>query len=504
MDYTFIRGRPNIIRNIQRIVRNNFNLSDGSHACIENKLLGNIFLLLNRIGSGSINGEAFSTCFPVQCDGDGQCECQDNPMYLAIKKIPLSNKDYLLSKNPLSKESLTSELWGELLAMRLCNALVENKVTPNLPLYVNYFLCNDCDYENDALVMEYPAGSRCVILVNELANAGDIKNWSKVPRSNDEWLNAYFQIFSAIYAIQKYFDMSHHDLHWGNVLVHQITPGGFWRYTIDGIVYDVPNMGWLFTLWDFGYARIPGKLEISQWKEMYSENQQNPRLLVDYYRISNVPIWRNGMSGDEHVPISPQMQNFINTITMMFQQGQPIQSLVSTWKEIYPTNSEFDPYIIDHYSFDKRLNMDHKLYQFMRTTTRRAMLPTRSQIEAQVALRNELQYDDRVLARRKMIKFMQTYSDIGNDITFNPLKEYFGGDIVQLDGYLYIAKNDFPEPNEWDELGPADDYDITEVLDSNDNILPTHVDNVENVNNLDNLNYNPDYNSTLDGLFSFE
>src|SRR5690606_1305284 len=141
---------------------------------------------------------------------------------------------------------LKTALWSELFFMKVCKVLVENKVTPNLPLYVNYFVCDDCHYENDALTQQFPSGGSCVILINELANAGDIKKWSETPRSNDEWINAYFQIFSALYCMQKYFDITHHDLHWGNVLVHDIEPGGYWRYTIDGVDYDVPNWGWMF------------------------------------------------------------------------------------------------------------------------------------------------------------------------------------------------------------------------------------------------------------------
>ena len=256
--------RSDLVREIRNSITRVAHLSDGAPACLsDDQTLAKTFKLLNRIGSGSVNGEAYKICYPLRCDQD-RCDCAENPIYLAVKKIPISQADLNLSRKPLSKEALSTELWAELLMMRLCTALVENRVTPNLPVYVNYFVCDECKYANYALIERYPNGSPCIYLINELANAGDIKNWSTVPRSTAEWINAYFQIFSAIYALQKYFNMTHHDLHWGNVLVHQVEPGGYWRYHIDGITYDVPNLGWLFTLWDFGYARIPNKVEIAK------------------------------------------------------------------------------------------------------------------------------------------------------------------------------------------------------------------------------------------------
>lgn len=474
MDGNFMRKRVDVVKEIQRSLKRSQNISDGAFACIKDNLLANTFGILNRIGSGSVNGEAFKLCYPIECT-NGACNCKNNPFYLAVKKIPLSAEDIDYSWKPLSKQALTSELWAELFIMRLCNVLVENKVTPNLPVYANYFVCDSCQYENAALRNKFPAGGPCVILINELANAGDIKTWSETDRDNDEWINAYFQIFSAIYSLQKYFDVSHHDLHWGNVLVHKIPPGGYWRYTIDGVDYDVPNLGWLFTLWDFGYARIPGKVEIAKWKKLkrwnedftvmteydyYESPTQNPRLLVDYVRIANVPVWRDS-SGENPVPISKELRAFVNNVNVMFEHGAPVQALISTWKEIYPAMEEHLPEIIEHYSFDQKLIMDKSLYQFVKTTTRQAyMVPTRSQVEAQNRLRQELQYDVNLPGMEQMAKFMRTYRIPKPNIEFDRKKVYNRGDIIELGGNMYIANQDAPKSGEgWDYLGLEEEFD---------------------------------------------
>ena len=465
------RSRSDMMREMRKSIKRSQKLSDGAHACIDNKdIVGNAFKIINRIGSGSVNGEAFKTCHPIQCDQDG-CECTENPDYLAVKKIPLSKEDYSYADDPTGPQAMRSELWAELLVMKLCDALVDNNVTPNVPVYVNYFICDSCSYVNEDLQQER-GGEPCVILINELATAGDISKWSEIPRTDDEWINAYFQIFSALYALQKYFDITHHDLHWGNVLVHEVERGGFWRYTIDGKVYDVPNMGWLFTLWDFGYARIPGKIEIDKWRNMtryatdgktietydyYESDLQLPRHLVDYRRITNVPVWRSNQ-----IKISRPIRDFVNNVEMMFQQGVPLQSLISTWLELYPASLSHDSEIIEEFSFDKPLQMERKLYRFMRQTVMEATRrPTRSQVAAQQKLREELKYDANIIARKKMENFMRTYQKPRPPV-YNPRwrKNYKHGDIVEIGNKVVQAQRNSPRAKDWKTIKNLDDFDV--------------------------------------------
>lgn len=55
--------------------------------------------------------------------------------------------------------------------------------------------------------------------------------------------------------------MRHNDLHAGNVLVHKIKPGGYFLYKINNKNYYVPNLGYVFLLWDFGMISIPGMIK---------------------------------------------------------------------------------------------------------------------------------------------------------------------------------------------------------------------------------------------------
>lgn len=124
--------------------------------------------------------------------------------------------------------------------------------------------------------------------------------------NTNEWYNAYFQIFSALYVLQKKMKMFHNDLHWGNVLVVQNKTNGYWRYIIDGVNYYVPNNGCVFKIWDFGMARSdyyapmetwrrydPNKLQSMSEQEHNYEYDEIYRKIygLDTLRISNIPKW---------------------------------------------------------------------------------------------------------------------------------------------------------------------------------------------------------------------
>jgi hypothetical protein len=161
----------------------------------------------------------------------------------------------------------------------------------------------------------------------------------------------FFQVFAGLYTLQKHFDLTHHDLHWGNVLVHKIQPGGFLTYKIDDEYYKVPNIGYLFTLWDFGYAHIPGKLKARKDSSMYDLKGKN-RYSVDYYRISQSPWWNMETNQDNIFPngISPsEMVDFSYNVKTYYNNNVPLKYLFSTLFSSY-LNSDPIPnatYIID-------------------------------------------------------------------------------------------------------------------------------------------------------------
>lgn len=319
---------------------------NGSILCPYTKYnLTDSLILLTRIGSNSINGEVIKTCFPNNAIG----YCDDSSVLLATKKIPLSEKDIQFIKKHDTKDTLVTSPWVELACLELCKHLVQNNICPNLPLYIKYFICDKCNFENIQILQ----GAPCIYLINEYANGGDLKEWCKSYRTGSEWMIMYFQVFTGLYSMQKYFNIRHHDLHWGNVLVHEVKPGGYYKYIIDSVVYYIPNNGYIFTLWDFGYARSPGKLEITDLKNYYKA--QVPDISIDYFRITNALVWAENRSPG----IVPRtMEIFYNDISAYYNLAMPLRLVIPMFFNKRFTTIPANNDILAEYSLDKKIYID--------------------------------------------------------------------------------------------------------------------------------------------------
>ncbi len=223
-------------------------LVNGEKLCVKSSKLGNAVKMNKRFGSPSIFGEAWlGYTFK-------------NKYNVAIKKMPLGEDDQYES---YTYEQLMSgdSCWSEMTAYMLCTILVMSNVCPNLPVLYKYFWCPSCKFVNKAI--KGKATRPCLLVVNELAN-GDLKMY--LEKKPEIWTpglvdSCVFQIAAGLYALEKYYGMTHNDLHYGNILVHEIPAGGYWHYKIHGKHYYVPNLGYLFLLWDFGMTNIPGKIK---------------------------------------------------------------------------------------------------------------------------------------------------------------------------------------------------------------------------------------------------
>ena len=372
-----------------------FNKANGDELCPdEYNALNHNILLIQRIGSESANGEAFKSCTPYDVNTH---QCDDNSFLLSTKKIPLTNIHKSLfnlykQDEKIVLNTITSDVFTELTCMKLCAIILHNnkQICPNLPLYYNYFICNNCEYTNSNIlqikqnsinninkidifnyndILQYlkrqnldiidntlvenfkisidkkikeiqhlhnnSLSNSCILLTNEYANEGDLKSWlAKENRSETEWYVMYFQVFAGLYTLQKHFDLTHNDLHWGNVLVHKINNSDeFLYYKINDTYFKIPNIGYLFTLWDFGYARIP-----NDNFTIHFANEQNflpPKMQAkesfyyndymmyfkDYFQISQVADWNITTN---HKVTPPKIIRFYEKIQSCFLYCIPL------------------------------------------------------------------------------------------------------------------------------------------------------------------------------------
>ena len=250
-------------------------------------------LFKKTLGSGSANGEAYKSCQKI--NGEQIC--------LALKQIPMKSTDTII-KSLTDKTGREQEVWIEYIILNLCNYLVEQNICPNVPILYNSFLCDNCTYTTNDL----RDGRSCLILANEFAEYGDGNNFFK--RHFNDFsakygphhilVNILFQVYAGLYALQKYYNITHHDLHMGNILFVKQKHGETFKYIIDGVNYYLPNLGFTVTLWDFGYSMMPGVLV--RGDDFYREYMSNflqspdwvslPRIKTDVIRITNAILSR--------------------------------------------------------------------------------------------------------------------------------------------------------------------------------------------------------------------
>ena len=161
-------------------------------------------------------------------------------------------------------------------------------------------------------------------LYNEYATYGDFYKWSKQKHSHEIWMNALFQIMIGLYAIKKYFNMNHTDFHTGNILVHTVTPGGYWVYEIHGKKYYVPNLGFIFLLSDFGFSWIPDKLFIDwHYKDKLSHLTKSGKEFYDVLILS------------ESIRDIDLPETFANVLEGMFEKSETYLYTTKYYKKEY-------------------------------------------------------------------------------------------------------------------------------------------------------------------------
>jgi hypothetical protein len=202
--------------------------------------------LKSRIGTPSVYGEVH-----LGKIGD---------LFVAVKKVQLQKKDTKGNISLQRHQFLQHEsAWSEIAIFIISTIFLLTSMTQNVPLMYRYYYCQECVFENKEISKKK---SRCEIVVNELAE-GDLKMYleKKYKIFTPELVsNMLFQVMSALYLFEKTLDLNHNDLHWGNILVHETIPGGYWEYIIDDTSYYVPNLGYVFVLYDFGMVDIPDKI----------------------------------------------------------------------------------------------------------------------------------------------------------------------------------------------------------------------------------------------------
>lgn len=213
-------------------------------------------LLTKRLGTkDSLDAETWSACFPLVTATINKKDvlfCGE--LNVALKIAPTK----------FNEMTLEDRAWKEYYILLKTTEIVKRGGIPNLPVLYLQTTCDKMkysDYQNKRLIdrmKREKIKKKALFIFNELADY-DLEYWIKHKlESNLGMIKPLaFQIFSALAAVNRYLHLVHFDLHIGNILVTELENNtGYLHYRIDGDDYYVPNVGYIFTLWDFSRSII--------------------------------------------------------------------------------------------------------------------------------------------------------------------------------------------------------------------------------------------------------
>jgi hypothetical protein len=227
------------------------------HKLLNNTEDKNALFNKERVLGQGYQGKVYQYCKKTHCVNDG----------IAVKKMYLDWKEGKYVEDIYNCKALKYSPFIELASNQLINELVLQEIVPNFILHYTH----EFEERWGICAETYPYKS---YFYNEFINNSETyTDWVTKEHSIHLWYNAFFQITVAIYALQKYFNITHLDLHSDNILVRKLKKGGYWSYIINGKQYKVPNLGYQFYISDFGHAWIPNNFKSWFISKKYKKKQ---------------------------------------------------------------------------------------------------------------------------------------------------------------------------------------------------------------------------------------
>lgn len=254
---------------------------------------------------------------------------------ISLIEIGPSSKKAVLKKIPLAKQNpddLTTAIGVEIKMQELVTQLVDLGICNHFSPLSEKSVCKKCSYANPNLPKK---PTSCLTTVSPFSDSGSMKGFlSKLKKRrgfNDRDISiSYFQVFAGLYAMQYFFNASHHDMHIGNVFLtknEDYMEGAYEMYRIAGQNYYVPSHPFTFQIADFGFARIPKKLEIKSLEEFYKEPAQMQRLSADYTRFASM-LWQVSLDVGQDEPRSDYIRKILNICFENYKLGSPIADVI--------------------------------------------------------------------------------------------------------------------------------------------------------------------------------
>jgi hypothetical protein len=218
----------------------------------------------------------FRSCYPVTKDKDNNTVCAKDSLQLNIRIYKLEETEY--SAIPHAISTLNCKAWKEYdYYSYIYNNIIKNKVSPNFAIMIGWSKSDNCNisFKNNSIlagnkddkgvkdssnVLNQQDQNKAMILITEASTYSFIQwicikydsNFKMIDRADhsiNEWYNMFFQLFAALYVMQKNNIYIENFSIYDNVYIKNIEMRGseinFWKYKIDDIDYYIPNLGFI-------------------------------------------------------------------------------------------------------------------------------------------------------------------------------------------------------------------------------------------------------------------
>lgn len=218
--------------------------------------------IVNKIGSESKYGAAYKVNYK-KIDLAAKIMCVNNSNNLEVKLLKKVTK-YVINNHTIHFPIM---YFNEVIEKtdNISNMLLPNAVQNCPEFYLNF---------------------------NEIFS-GDLNMFIKSKHSVDIIQNTITQIFFSISNFSYYTNHVHLDAHGGNFLYHEVDKEGYYHYKVNGIDVYLKNMGYIWVIWDYGFAK----------KATYR------KILKDYRRVIKrfIPIMFGGWNEIDKYDVNYKM-----------------------------------------------------------------------------------------------------------------------------------------------------------------------------------------------------
>ena len=255
--------------------------------------------------------------------------------------------------------------------LKLLKTIVEDNISPNVPLMLANFKCDNCQFlGRDSFFDEFP----CDFMFFEIAN-GDLKHFFKnqTNLTKDIIDSCLFQLMAGVESYQTKYEICNRDLKTENILVYKIREGGYFSYRLSSDRHDetfyVPNYGYLFVISDFGVATTYSLPEIQEL-EIYDEMRQKEYDIFTGMRVGII---------EEDESINPLVNNDFRS-GLKFDDRK--LSDKNTFRVNWSHSNITDTRVIPVYSHIMNLQFDNSRKMFSELTNNRfKLLPSMNMVD---------------------------------------------------------------------------------------------------------------------------